>query len=129
LSYVLDASAGVELLLETPIGAALRPKLPAGTVWVPEIYYAEVAGALRRLELAGTITAQRAVVALDELLAAPLRRIEVKPLLSEARTLGHNVTIADAVYVVLARHSSSAVVTTDHRLASAPGLGVPFITD
>jgi predicted nucleic acid-binding protein len=129
LSYVLDASAGVELLLETSIGAVLQPKLPAGIVWVPETYFAEVAGALRRLELAGTITAQRAAAALDELLAAPIRRAAVKPLLSEAWTLRHNVTIADAIYVVLARHSNSAVVTTDHRLASAPELGVLFITD
>jgi hypothetical protein len=60
LPYVLDASAGVELLLHSPIGRALEGKLPPGTAWVPELYYAEAAGALRRLELAGIMTPKRA---------------------------------------------------------------------
>jgi predicted nucleic acid-binding protein len=60
LSYVLDASAGVELLLGTATGSSVQSKLPAGVGWVPEIYYAEVAGAIRRLENAGLITPSRA---------------------------------------------------------------------
>lgn len=47
MSYVLDASAGVELLLRSPIGTALEPKVPGGIAWVPEIYFAEVAAGLR----------------------------------------------------------------------------------
>lgn len=128
MSYVLDASAGVELLLRSPIGAALEPKVPGGIAWVPEIYFAEVAAGLRRLELAGTITALRASAGLDELLVAPLRRAQVKPLLSEAWTLRHRVTVADALYVVLARHLGAPVVTTDVRLTKAPNLGVRTIT-
>jgi len=128
MSYVLDASAGVELLLRSPIGTALEPKVPGGIAWVPEIYFAEVAAGLRRLELAGAITALRASAALDELLVAPLRRAQVKPLLSEAWTLRHRVTVADALYVVLARHLGAPLVTTDVRLTKAPNLGVRTIT-
>ena len=49
---VLDASAGVELALQTPIGRRLHVKLPAGAVsWVPEHYFVEAVAVLRRLEL------------------------------------------------------------------------------
>ena len=95
---------------------------------MPEIYFAETAAALRRLEAAGAINAQRASAALDELLAAPLRRAQVKPLLSEAWTLRPNVTVADALHVVLARHLGMSFVTTDGRLIGAPNLAVPMIT-
>ena len=91
---VFDASAGVELLLNTDAGRALRDRLPQpGEEWVPEIYLAEVAGALRRAELAGRVTPARAEVALSDLLAAPQRRAQIKPLLSEAWMLRHNITV------------------------------------
>ena len=38
-----------------------------------------------------------------------------------------NLTVADALYVVLAEHLSAALVTADVKLANAPGLGVPTI--
>lgn len=57
---VVDASAGVELVLASSIGQQLRGRLPAGyEEWVPEVYFAEVAATLRRLELAGTISPAR----------------------------------------------------------------------
>lgn len=74
MSYVLDASAGVELLLETATGAALQLRLPAGVGRVPEIYYAEVAGTIRRMGRAEIIARTHAAAALDDLLAAPLHR-------------------------------------------------------
>ncbi len=125
---VIDASAGVELLLNTSTGSALRAKLPAQAVeWVPEVYYAEVAAVLRRAELAGRITTPRTAAAISRLLAAPLRRVQVKPLLAEAWTLRHNITVPDALYVVLARHLGAELVTVDVKLANAPGIGVPVI--
>jgi predicted nucleic acid-binding protein len=127
-ALVIDASAGVELLLNTPTGQSLREKLdePAAE-WVPEIYFAEVAGTLRRAELAGRMSAARSTVALNRLLSAPTRRVQVKPLLAEAWTLRQNVTVTDALYVVLARHLDAALVTADLNLANAPGLGIEVI--
>jgi predicted nucleic acid-binding protein len=125
---VIDASAAVEMPLNTPAGQALRNSIPAGAEeYVPEIFYAEVSGVLRRAEINGLITSDRAAVALDELLKAPVRRALVKPLLSEAWTMRSNVTVADALYVVLARHLGATLVTADVRLSKAPGLGVPVI--
>jgi predicted nucleic acid-binding protein len=126
---VLDASAGVELALRTPIGRQLRAKLPVGAeTWVPEHYYAESVGVLRRDELNRRFDPARIQVALDRLLTAPAQRVSVKPLIAEAWRLRQNLTIADALYVVLATHVGAELVTSDLRLANAPGLLVATIT-
>jgi hypothetical protein len=47
--YVLDASAGVEFLLDTTRGRSLAARLSADAEWwVPEHYYVEAASVLRR---------------------------------------------------------------------------------
>ncbi len=62
-------------------------------------------------------------------MAWPLFVASVGPLLPEAWTLRHNVTIHDAVYVALTRQlDDAAPVCTDENLAHAPGLGVETIT-
>ena len=121
VALVLDASAGVELLLDTPIGRALTAQIPAGaTWWAPEHYFAEVAAVLRRHELRGLVTSTRAVSAFGDLYAAHgLRRVQVRPLLVEAWALRQNMTIADALYVVLAQHLRATLVTGDLRLVKA----------
>jgi predicted nucleic acid-binding protein len=125
---VLDASAGVEILLRTPTGRRLLAKLPKDRKeWVPEIYYAEVAGVLRRQNLHWKFNPTRIQIALDRLLSAPLIRVQLRPLLSEAWTWRHNLTIADALYIVLARHLDASLVTTDLNLANTPQLPVKTI--
>lgn len=126
---VVDASAGVELALKTPIGHQLDAKMPgSSTVWVPEHYYAEATAVLRRHEISGRLGSARVQVALDRLLAVPTRRVSVKPLIPEAWRLRHNLTIADGLYVVVAQHLGAELVTADMRLANAPGLPVATIT-
>ena len=126
---VLDASAGVELALQTPIGRRLHVKLPAGAVsWVPEHYFVEAVAVLRRLELHGTYDEARVQLAMDRLLAAPVRRVSVRPLVVEGWQLLHNLTVADALYVVVAKHLNAPLVTTDNKLAAAPTLPVATIT-
>ncbi len=126
---VLDASAGVELALRTPVGRQLRRRLPTGaTTWVPEHYYAEATAVLRRDEISGRLAPSRVQAALDRLLAVPAHRFAVKPLMHEAWRLRNNLTIADALYVVVAQHLGAELVTTDLRLANAPGLPVATIT-
>jgi predicted nucleic acid-binding protein len=91
---VLDASAGAELLLATDVGESLHRSLPRDAIeWVPELYFTEVAAVVRRAELTARITPQRAAAALDRLLTAPVRRVQVRPLLSEAWTLRRNLTV------------------------------------
>ena len=126
---VLDASAGVEIALQTPDGLRIESLLPQPTTfWVPEHYFSEVAGVLRRSEINGRYPAARVQAALDKLLTSPTNSVAVKPLLSEAWTMRHNLTIADALYVVVAVHAGAVLVTADMRLASAPDLPVETIT-
>ncbi len=57
----------------------------------------------------------------------PLLRVQLRPLLSEAWTLRDNITIADALYVVVARHLRAPLITTDARLAASRAEGVNFM--
>ncbi|MGH8906669.1 MAG: hypothetical protein ACRD0K_09165 [Egibacteraceae bacterium] len=41
----------------------------------------------------------------------------------------HNVTVADALYVVLARRLGAPLVTGDRRLTRAPSLGIRLIVE
>lgn len=126
---VLDASAGVEIALQTPDGLRIESQLPQpASLWVPEHYFTEVAGVLRRCEINGRYPTARVQAALDRLITGPTSNVAVKPLLSEAWTMRHNLTIADALYVVVAIHAGAALATADLRLANAPNLPVETIT-
>jgi predicted nucleic acid-binding protein len=125
---VLDASASVDLLLDTATGRRLQPLLPTGAQWwVPEHFFAEVAGALRRAELRGGVLNARVAQAMTSLSTAPLRRVQVRPLLADAWSKRANLTIADALYVVLAEHLDATLVTADINLSNAPTLRVATI--
>lgn len=65
IAVVLDASAGVELALNTPAGKRLRTRISGRDPWVPDLSFTEVAGVLRRMELAGAIPTARANRAID----------------------------------------------------------------
>ncbi len=128
-TVVVDATAGVEMALRTAPGRRLLTEIgPGADTWVPEHFYVEVAGVLRRFVARRDIDSRRGQRALDRLLAISLRRVSVKPLLSEAWRLGANLTIADALYVVVARHLDAELATLDERLARAPTLGVRVLT-
>jgi predicted nucleic acid-binding protein len=127
-AVVLDASAGVEMALLTELGATLAEHVEeADEVVVPDHFHLEAAAAIRRLELRGALDGAGARDAFGELLSLGVRRIDTWGLLVEAWELRHNVTVADALYVVLARRLDIALVTGDGRLARAPGLGVEVL--
>ncbi|HUR24370.1 MAG TPA: type II toxin-antitoxin system VapC family toxin [Acidimicrobiales bacterium] len=128
-AIVLDACAGVEIALQTPMGRHLQAKIPAGsTTWVPEHYFAEATAVLRRDEMHQRHSAAKIQVALDRLLTSPVRRVSVRPLIPEAWRLRHNITIGDGIYVVMAQHLQAELVTTDLKLARSPTLPVSTIT-
>ena len=126
---VLDASAAVEMFLGTPEGRRLSTKVPKGsTTHVPEHFYVEVAATLRRMQLGGAITPDDAAKAYRRLLTLTTQRAQVRPLLPAAWKRRHHLTIADAIYVVLARSLGAELVTGDMRLAQAPNLGISVIS-
>lgn len=126
---VLDASAGAEFLLDTALGRSIEANLPQGREWwVPEHYYLEVAGVLRRFEARQLVTPARSAAAFSKLRTAQLRRVQLRPLLAAAWTRRGHLTIGDALYVVLAEQLRATLVTADINLARSPGLAVPTIT-
>lgn len=81
---VIDASAGVDLLLATPEGSRLSQAIPGDSdVLVPEVYLLEVAATLCRMELSGLVSEDRAAFALRRLLTLKATRVQIKPLLTE----------------------------------------------
>ncbi len=126
---VIDASAGVDRLLDTVSGRALLAKLPShARWWAPEHYLVEVAATLRRAELNGAAPAARVAVAFEQLRTGRFLRAQVRQLMPAAWALRGHLTFADALYVVLADQLGAPLVTSDVNLASAPGLTVTTIT-
>jgi len=73
------------------------------------------------------VPAGRVAAAMTSFGTAPLRRVQVRPLLTEAWAKRGNLTIADALYVVLAEHIGGHLVTADVRHAHAAGLSMQAI--
>ena len=120
---VVDASAVVDVLLQTETGIRLEERLfaPGETLHVPHLIDIEVAHALRRAWLQGLIDAARAEEALDDLAIWPLIRYPHDLFLPRIWELRHNVTAYDAAYVTLAETLEVILLTCDARLASSPG--------
>lgn len=125
---VLDASAAAEIVVRTSLGRRLLAVAPRDrTWWAPDHFHVETAGAIRRMLLNGLIDATRADTALDRLLALPVTVNRSQPLIAEAWIHRHNLTVHDAVYVVLAQHLGAPLLTGDRRIAGAPNLPVQVL--
>jgi predicted nucleic acid-binding protein len=127
MPVVIDASALFELVVKSELAPAVAQAVGTTDMVAPDVVNPEVLSILRRVERRGTLTAQRAVQAVDDLMDAPVRRFSTLPLLAEAWTLRANVSAADACYVVLARVLRCPLVTADRKLSRAPGLDVPLV--
>lgn len=128
IPVVIDASAGVELVVDTTRGRALRNLLPAdGLPWVPDLFYVEVGTVLRRWDLGGVLSPAQVSEAIHQLDTWPLRVARLQPLFASAWQHRHNITFADATYVALAEHLGAHLLTDDHKLANTPGLAVPVL--
>ena len=120
---VADASAVIEVLLNTPLGAACRALLlaPAETVCVPHLLDMEVCQVLRRYVRSRQLRDQRASTALADLADLPLFRYGHEPLVTRIWELRHSVSAYDAIYLALAEAVGGPLVTCDARLGRAHG--------
>jgi predicted nucleic acid-binding protein len=121
---VLDASALIELLLDTPTGQLVAARIadPTEGLHVPHLVDIEVVQALRRYVREGDLEAAAAELALDDLRALDLQRHAHEPLLERVWELRKNLTAYDAVYVALAEVLDGVVLTCDRPLSQAPGM-------
>ena len=126
---VLDASAAIEIALDTSRGLRLASHLPTeGEVMAPDHFFAEVGSALRRMENHADLFAERAALALRRVLSLRVRRVSTRGLLPVAWELRRNLTSGDGLYVALTRLLDVALVTAGDRLSRVPALGVRVIT-
>jgi predicted nucleic acid-binding protein len=118
---VLDASAVVELLLDTVAGRRVAMLIddPALAIHAPHLIDVETISVLRRFARDGVIDDEEAASAIADLLALDLQRHSHEALLERAWALRKNISAYDAVYVALAEALDATLVTCDKRLARA----------
>ena len=120
---VIDASALLEALLQTPAAAAVAERLLGEglPLHAPHLIDLEVTQALRRYAATGRVEAARCEDALDDLQDFSLRRYQHDVLLPRVWELRHDLTAYDAAYVALAEALDATLLTRDRRLAAASG--------
>ena len=125
---VVDASAVVELLLNTEIGELVRERVTPDpeTLHAPQLMEVEVLQVLRRLNRSGQVSDGRASEAVEDLRDLDLSLYGHEPLLARLWELRENLTAYDACYVALAEALRAPLLTTDARLAAVPGTAVQF---
>jgi predicted nucleic acid-binding protein len=122
VSVVVDASAALD------IGLGLQPRLAmlleGEDLHVPMTFDVEVASALRRLELGGTLSPAQALEARANV---GMIRYPPGPLIDRCWEWRHTITVQDGVYVALARILDARLLTTDDQLARAAVDLVPLL--
>jgi predicted nucleic acid-binding protein len=120
---VLDASAAIDWLLQTPAGQKIERRIYSRneSLHAPHLLDLEVAQVLRRLIREGLISSQRADQALDDLLNLRVARYPHFVLLPRIWQMRHNLSAYDAAYIVLAEKLGVPLISRDKRLSSAPG--------
>ena len=118
---VIDASALLEVLLHTPLGAAIEARLfgTLESLHSPHLLDVEITQVIRRFAMAQEIEAERAQAALDDFMGFPIWRHPHGFLLPRVWALRNNFTAYDAVYVALAEVLDATLLTHDRRLATA----------
>ncbi len=118
---VIDASAGAEVVTDTRRGTSLLRLLPQDAdPWVPEHFFAEVLAVIRRKTIVTHVLDEtQGREAVERLGAWQLRRASIRPLLGAAWSFRHNMTAADALYVVHAEQLAAEFLTDDHSLVEA----------
>ena len=121
---VLDASAAIEWALNTPLGARVATRIghPDLTLHAPHLIDLEVAQVLRRIERSGAVARAVTSRALADFAALEVARYGHDVLLDRVWALRGNLSAYDAAYAALAEALDVPLVTTDARLAAAPGL-------
>lgn len=122
---VIDASAEVAILLNVgPAAESIRARVsqPGQTLHVPHLFEIEVLHALRSLSLRGSVSSGRARLALGRLRDTQFTRYPHTTLIERIWEMRDNLAAYDASYVALAEALNAPLITTDAKLARAPGI-------
>lgn len=120
---MLDASAAVDWLLQTPAGQRIDERifLRKESLHSPHLLDLEVVQVLRRLVRESLVSANRADQATNDLLDLRITRYPHVVFLPRIWQLRHNFSAYDAAYIALAEELRALLLTRDGRLASAAG--------
>jgi predicted nucleic acid-binding protein len=120
---VLDASAAIEWLLQSPTGIEIDKRIfsRSESLHAPHLLDIEVVQVLRRYVREKMITAQRGQEALEDLAGLRLDRYPHDFLIPRVWELRATLTAYDAVYVALAELLDAPLLTCDGGIASASG--------
>jgi predicted nucleic acid-binding protein len=126
---VLDSSAAVDYLAGTAAAEWVAETLLADPeIHAPHLLDIEVLGSLHKLVVTRRLSAVRASEAVEDFRFLSVRRYPHVPLLERVWELRETVTASDAAFVALAEALDAPLVTTDLRLARAPGLRAQLLT-
>lgn len=125
---VVDASVLVTALGDDgPDGDRARLRLRTeGRLAAPHLIDLEVTSAWRRLASAGQLDQRRATLAIADLQALRIDRVQHGFLLPRCWELRSNLTVYDAAYVALAEALDTTLLTVDSRLSRTPGARCPI---
>lgn len=123
MTWLLDASAVIDLLLRSDRGEQLRRMLDgdgARQLFTVAHLDAEVFSGLARQHRAGLLDPDEVTGLLRRLASLPVMRMPItRELLVAAWSFRADVAARDALYVAAARALDASLVTTDERLARA----------
>lgn len=119
---VVDASSLYEVVADTERADNVRARLLQDTYHAaPSVIDVEVLSVIRRDHLLGRLDSTSAAQAVEDLRDWPGERFGHRPLLGRVWELRSSLRTWDAFYVALAEVLQATFVTSDSRLAGAPG--------
>lgn len=126
---VVDASAAIELVLQTPRSAAIESILqtPETTLHAPHLIDLEVLQVLRRYLLSSEISKQRAEEARRDFFDLDLNRYPHHTFESQIWKWRDNFTAYDAAYLVLAEILDARLLTMDSALENVQDKDVQVV--
>jgi predicted nucleic acid-binding protein len=120
VSVVIDASIALKWVLDEP-GRDQADALLDDDLIAPVLWLIEAANALWRRTTLGEISVEEASERLSELANAPVASLAIEPHLMATLTLAAELThpIYDCLYLAVAVHHDTYVVTADRRFHAA----------
>ncbi|MEX0863988.1 MAG: type II toxin-antitoxin system VapC family toxin [Acidimicrobiia bacterium] len=116
---VIDASAMVDYLVDSPLAPRVADRIRDREIFVPAHFDAEILSALGRLQRSGELSEGQVEERLALTAQAPFHRHLLAPLLQGAWALHDNVRLVDALYIELANQVEATIITTDAGMSAA----------